>query len=53
MNKDIFRLMLLLIISVGLLTTVTAQSKSAKKLVKAPVVFDVRLPISVTDKKKR
>jgi Ca-activated chloride channel family protein len=53
MDKDIFRLMLLLIISVGLLTTVTAQGKLAKKLVKTPVVFDVHLPISVTDKKKQ
>ncbi len=53
MNKTISCLMLLLIISVGLLTTVTAQSKSAKKSVKDPAVLEVRLPISVINKKKQ
>jgi Ca-activated chloride channel family protein len=53
MNKNIFRLMLLLIISVGLLTTAAAQSKAAKKAAKTPAVFEVNLPISVTDKKKQ
>lgn len=53
MNRYIFRPVLLLIISVGLVTTGMAQRNGTKKSIKTPVALDVRLPISVIDKNKQ
>jgi Ca-activated chloride channel family protein len=52
MNKISLRLLVLLMISFFLFASATAQKKTQKK-VKASDVFEVRLPVSVTDKKKQ
>lgn len=52
MNKNIFRLTILLIILFGLLQIVTAQNKPTKEAAKTPAVFEVHLPIFVVNAKK-
>ncbi len=52
MNKNIFHLKILLIISFGLLQIVAAQNKSTKDTAATSAVFEVHLPIFVVNEKK-